>query len=61
MNNFRRLFYQIILVVLALAFTLCIRYIVSTKSTEAGTFGAENEDAAVTVSAIFSSMTEKGR
>lgn len=61
MNNFQKLFYQILLIVLALAFTLCIRYIVNTESSKTGSFGYENDNTAVTVSAIFSSMAQEGR
>ena len=61
MKDFRKIFFQIILLVLAVAFTLCIRYIIATETSPTGSFGQDKDNTAVTVSQMFSSMTQEGR
>lgn len=52
MEHFRKTFFQLLLIILALAFTACIRYISDTKNIQSGTFAA-NESSNLTVSDIF--------
>lgn len=52
MVDFRKTFFQLLLIILALAFTLCIRYISSGEEITAGTFG-EYGGSNLTLSDIF--------
>lgn len=61
MQNNQRLFFQILLIVLALAFTLAIRYMVSERCVEAGGFGDNGNYRSITVSEAFNSMSGKSR
>ena len=60
MQNFRILFFQILLVILALAFLLCIYYLESTETAQAGTFGAaENNN--ITITDLFTAHSAERR
>lgn len=39
MENFRTVFFQVLLVILAIAFTVCIRYLSESQRVEVGQFG----------------------
>lgn len=61
MQNYQRLFFQILLIVLALAFTLTIRYMVSEHCVETGGFGDNGNYRSITVSQVFYAMSGESR
>lgn len=60
MESFRQIFFQVLLIILALSFTLCIRYLISTKSTTVGTFG-EAEASNITIQDLFADISAERR
>lgn len=60
MQNFRILFFQILLVILALAFLLCINYLESAETAQAGTFG-KTENNNTTITDLFTSHSAERR
>ena len=53
MQKFRILFFQTLLLVLVLAFTLAVRFVQYTESTDVGSFGKEEIHGNVTVAEVF--------
>ena len=60
MNESRRLFLQILLIVLALIFLFTVKYAYENQSTQAGAFGVEEKMGNVTVSEAFSTIFTGG-
>lgn len=56
MEKNRAVFFQILLLILALAFILTVKYVDETRSTEAGSFGNEEFYGNVTVTDVFSAL-----
>ena len=59
MENFRKMFFQFLLFILALVFILAVRFICESESAGAGTFG-EYEKNSVTISQMLSDFTSGG-
>lgn len=59
MENFRKNFFQILLVITALVFTICIRYLYENSDTKTGAFGNMSEQN-ITVSDIFNGKCRGG-
>ena len=55
MQDFRKVFFQVLLLILAIVFTAGIRYAATVKSTQAGSFGTV-EQGNITVSDVFSRL-----
>lgn len=60
MEKSRRLFFQILLLVLAIVFTFAIRYVYENQSARTGTFGEGEKVSNVTVSDVFSAFCAGG-
>ncbi len=60
MNESRRLFLQILLIVLALIFLFTVKYVYENKSAQAGAFGTGENMNNVTISEAFSAIFEGG-
>ena len=62
MEKYRLTFFQLLLILLAIAFTLCIRYVSETENVGAGTFG-KSDKSNITVSDVFERCmsTEDGK
>ncbi|MBR5307754.1 MAG: hypothetical protein IKU43_03215 [Clostridia bacterium] len=59
MYKFRTTFFQALLIILALAFTLAVRYAECTRTVSAGTFGSTDVNGGVTVSDILGVVAER--
>ncbi len=59
MESFRKNFYQALLVILALAFAVCIWYLSENKSVNVGTFGT-SEKSNITITDVFTTTQRKG-
>ena len=59
MENFRKLFFQFLLLVLALVFILVVRFVCESASVGAGTFG-DYEKGNVTISQMLSDFKSGG-
>ena len=55
MDNFRKNFFQVLLLILALTFTVCVKYLNDTECVSAGTFGAAGINS-ITFSDMFSGL-----
>lgn len=59
MYDFRKTFFQLLLVILALAFVVGIRYITSADSAEVGSFGKRSGYTNITVAEVFEHVTRE--
>lgn len=53
MNNFRKLFFQALQVILALAFIISLKYMNLTQSCDAGAFGSNDYQCSFSVRGVF--------
>lgn len=59
MQTFRTVFFQVLLLILAIVFTVAVRFAVSYGAIEAGSFTGGDTAANVTVSGIVTAMHER--
>ncbi len=53
MNNFRKLFFQTLQVILALAFVISLKYMNLTQSCDAGSFGGDDYQCSYSVRCVL--------